>query len=273
LGLLPDQDARVISTHFGRVDDIALEKAFGILYIIIYFLFWESNWVAKGNRMTRLTASEKIFQELRDRILRLKLFPGFHLTEKPLAREFGVSGTPVREALHRLVESGLAKRETARGVTVYRPDSDDVSHVCQLRALLEPAALRDSVSIFKPSDWRKIEDILKEAERGIEIGDVIGLSQLNDMFHRQLYSRSPNKIMVDILNGLVDRHRLISIHFCTVYTLWVDDWNDHRNIFEKAQKGDVDEAAELLTMHITQFQYKSMMTLDDRKGRRTETVS
>lgn len=84
---------------------------------------------------------------------------GVHLLEAEIAREFRVSMTPVREALHRLVQVGLADRQRARGVTVHRPTAAELRDLFELRMLLEPAGLGDSARAMDGAGWDTLENM------------------------------------------------------------------------------------------------------------------
>src|SRR5690606_2540701 len=89
--------------------------------------------------------TQYVLEEIRRRILTGRLSPGQALVETDLAAQFGVSKTPVREALKTLAGTGLVVMSQYRGVTVRMVDADMAREVYDVRLLLEPEALGRAV--------------------------------------------------------------------------------------------------------------------------------
>ncbi|UKI30846.1 MAG: GntR family transcriptional regulator [Lentisphaeria bacterium] len=91
---------------------------------------------------------------------------GARLTEEGLCREFGISRTPVREALRRLAEEGLIEALPRRGYQVCRPDPEAVEELFACRAMIEPLALKSAISRIpeaKLAGWkRRLEEAAPE---------------------------------------------------------------------------------------------------------------
>ena len=83
---------------------------------------------------------DKAYEVLRQRLIGGHYRPGEQLKEEPIARDLGLSRTPVRNALHRLVEDGLATDGAGQGIRVSEWSDWDVEETFQLRMLLEPYA-------------------------------------------------------------------------------------------------------------------------------------
>ena len=85
---------------------------------------------------------ERVFEYLKAGVLSGHLNPGERLTEEHLAKEMGVSRTPVREALHKLESEGLIKPLETRGFIVSHDSKDEIEELFEIRSLLEGHALR-----------------------------------------------------------------------------------------------------------------------------------
>src|SRR5215212_4764712 len=92
----------------------------------------------------RSKLGESVYQLLWDRILDRRLHPGEKLSDLHLSDELGVSRTPVREALNRLVQDGIVQAEPNRGFYVASFSTQDIEEIYELRAALEAAPLRAS---------------------------------------------------------------------------------------------------------------------------------
>jgi DNA-binding GntR family transcriptional regulator len=203
--------------------------------------------------LVRRNTAEQLFDALRERILGHALPPGIHLVEAQIAREFRVSTTPVREALQRLVQVGLADRQAARGITVHRPTAAEVRDIFEMRMLLEPAGLLDSARAMDEDGWDALENLLADAKKAIDAGQAGVSAALNSRFHRGLSQRARNAVLRDALRDLADRHRLGSLYGWSVVNHSGTEWEEHRAILAHARSGDVARAAELLREHIGRY--------------------
>ena len=94
---------------------------------------------------------DRAYAVLRERLIGGQYGPGAPLREEPLAREFGLSRTPIRAALKRLVEDGLATADAGQGVHVAEWSERDLEETFHLRMLLEPYAARLAVGRWPPA--------------------------------------------------------------------------------------------------------------------------
>jgi len=103
----------------------------------------------RSDLITRSNLGERVYRLLWDRILDRRLHPGEKLSDVRLSDELGVSRTPVREALNRLVQDGIIKSEPNRGFYVASFSAKDIEEIYDLRAALESAASLDDDSVQK----------------------------------------------------------------------------------------------------------------------------
>ena len=129
------------------------------------------------------TTSEFIAKQLREDILSGALRAGEHLRQNHIATEFGVSSTPVREALRELAAEGLILSSAHRGNIVRGLTISDVAEIYELRLLLEPMLLRRNFATISKDQLSACEDLVKRME--IET-DITAWSQLNAQFHALL---------------------------------------------------------------------------------------
>src|SRR2546430_1178294 len=141
--------------------------------------------------------TEFVLATVRQMILTGELAPGQQLVETDLAELFGVSKTPVREALKTLAGSGLVTMSQFKGASVRIVDADMAFAVYDLRLALEPAAVARAVRAG--ADFEKASDALENAGRARSDADR---SMANRDFHRGLYAGCGNPLMVQTLDGL-----------------------------------------------------------------------
>ena len=201
----------------------------------------------------RQSMSDIVFETLREAILSSELPGGTPLIEAQLAKKFNVSKTPIREALQRLGHSGLVDNELARGATVHTITPDDIRDIYELRLLLEPSALRQSAPHLSEDEIAEIEKTLNQAESALKDGDLQQLSIQNGKFHGWLVRHATNKILLDWLDSLSDRRRLISLQGWAIDNRSDRELEEHRGILAAIANGDFDAAAERLKQHIKNF--------------------
>ena len=176
---------------------------------------------------------------IRDLIRRGELLPGEKIHQVDVARNAGVSRSPLREALRTLAAEGLVKYETNRGYVVSRLRMEELAEIYDLRRLVEAEMLRH---IRKPGEdvLERMEGRFKEMEAAIEIGDFNALTIAYRQFHEEMFR----------LSGL-------NIFLHEVQRLWkmTDSYNaahalppaaaqrilrDHRQILRALRAGNLD---------------------------------
>lgn len=207
-----------------------------------------------GAHDRRTSATDTVFERLRKAILSSELPAGTPLIEAQLAQQLGVSKTPVREALQRLSQSGLVDYELARGATVHTLTLGEIRDSFELRLLLEPEALRQSIPHFSLDDCHRLDGVLQQAQAALVREDSAELSRLNTTFHRALYRHAENRLMAGWLDNLGDLRQLMTIQGWARQNRSAREWQEHQGIFEAACDGDGALASERLIAHIHGFQ-------------------
>src|SRR5919206_3238580 len=145
------------------------------------------------------TAQDVVLSSMREAILTAALPPGTRLRQEKLARMFGTSRIPVREALRALEYEGLVTSLPYRGFTVTELDADDIEEVYDLRILLESDAVRLAVPLMTDEDLQILEGLYSDMTQA-EAGD----SQLaaRERFYIRLYSMTGRPRLVNLISRL-----------------------------------------------------------------------
>ncbi len=162
------------------------------------------------------TIAAAVASELRRRIISGSFAGGFQLRQDMLAREFGVSRVPVREALVQLESEGLLKIHAHRGAVVSVPSLDEIREVFELRELLEPRLLLESAPRLTPEDYRQLTDIAARYAASHRAGDVASCAELNTAFHLGLHQHATQPKTLNIVAGLLrdsERHTRLQLHY------------------------------------------------------------
>ncbi len=189
-----------------------------------------------------------VLETIKAGILNGQFKPGATLVENELAGQFGVSKTPVREALKTLESSGLVVIRPYVGTTVRELTVDDALAIYDMRLLLEPEAVRRSVAAG--SDF---SDSAQALARATAATDASTRSSANRDFHRGLYVGCGNPLVVQTLDGLREQTALVSASSWARSPSWDEEAGEHTAILDQVLAGNAEEAATLVRRHIEGF--------------------
>ena len=196
--------------------------------------------------------TDQVYAALLEAILSGVFAPGDQVHEGEIAKQLNVSKTPVREALSSLRAKGLLIPGPKRGILVAEVDARSVRELYEVRAVLEPEAIRHSV---RSTDIKQVaargHELLEEAERHGNRQDLNAMSQFNRDFHELLYEGCENLKMKLILNDMRDQLQFAAIWgWRGVTSSWEYERTEHLAILDAIAKGDAERAAELSKEHI-----------------------
>lgn len=193
------------------------------------------------------TANKAVADLLRSEIERGTLPPGTRLRQSDLARRFGVSTTPVREALASLQAEGLIRIDAHRGAIVFTPTVEDMTQCFQIRRELEPLAAGAAVSNLSDADLDALEALVRQMR---SVSDFDTWVDLNDRFHMQIYAASGNARLQDIIDSLRKSSRYY-IHLYVEHghaTSKADD--EHEAIVQACRAHDARKVCSLMRRHV-----------------------
>lgn len=215
---------------------------------------------ASGNK--RESLGRLAYERIKGEILDERLLPRQPLIEAELAAKYGMSKTPVREALLSLAREGLVEMSSFRGGRVRDFTADDAREIYELRELLEPFALRRAVPRLTDGDRRSLRALLDKAQAAAEGGDRRELSRLNCAFHSSLVARCRNEKVIEILAHLQNQVRVMSMRLWNVRATHLREAEQHEAILTAVEAGQADRAAELLGEHISEFRERYVREWD-----------
>ncbi len=159
--------------------------------------------VEDGREALTKSASAAAAELIRDAIVDGRLAPGSRLKEEELARELGISRTPVREALLVLQADGLIESTPNRGATVRSYDAADLDDLYQLRALLEGFAARLAAARITPEE---VDRLRESCERFVGLrtdDDVTELVRENVRFHDVILGAAGSERLAQMVRGVI----------------------------------------------------------------------
>lgn len=175
--------------------------------------------------------------------------PGDRLVESELAERFGVSRTPIREALQRLETQGLLSRD-GRSLIVASLDHRQLAELYVVRGELEGLAARLAARHATPEEVSVLQDMLA-ADHAL-IGRPEALSRANRRFHKQIHLASHNRFLVQQLDLVHRSMALLATTSLSVEGRGERSLSEHAAIVQAIAKGDGDGASQALRDHISQ---------------------
>ena len=200
--------------------------------------------------MTKLP-SAKIRDSLEQRIIEGELGIGKRLDEAELSVHYGVSRTPVREALQRLAESGLAEHLPRRGTFVRAPSLSELVEMFEVMAELECMAVRLATRRTTNADIDTLTESNEACRAAFEAGDIKRYYELNAAVHRQIYKMSGNGFLAAEAQRLHDRLRPFRRLQLRVRGRMGESMDEHDIILAAIRGGDVQQAVDTMRGHIT----------------------
>ncbi|MDF0602907.1 GntR family transcriptional regulator [Psychromarinibacter sp. C21-152] len=174
--------------------------------------------------------------------------PGDRLVESELAERFGVSRTPIREALQRLETQSLLARD-GRSLIVASLDHNQLAELYVVRTELEGLAARLAAKHATPEEVRVLRE-MTESDWGL-LNDPTALARANKRFHRQVHLGSHNRYLVQQLDLVHRTMALLATTSLAVEGRGESALNEHRAIVEAIERGDSDAADAALRAHIS----------------------
>lgn len=194
--------------------------------------------------------TEIALTHLREAIVSGDLGLGEQLSEGALARELGISKTPVREALQRLQSEGLVRIVPQTGSFVFTMSAIEVRELCELRLTLEQAAVRLAVAREREALIRDLEVIVAEMQAALAAGEVRRYLALDTAYHAAFFARCGNALFREAHDRLVGRIAALRTHLAQKPSHTARSMDEHAGMLEAVRTGDDTGVARLLDQHI-----------------------
>lgn len=149
-------------------------------------------------RTKRVTRAEGLRNLLADEIVNGRLAPGASLEEADLARRFGVSRTPVREAIRDLAASGLVEVRPHRSAVVSRPSLQQVYGMFEMLGELEALCAHFAAARMSVAERRQLEELHMQLSELVRNGDPQNYHHGNEEFHALIYAGSHNDYLEEM---------------------------------------------------------------------------
>ncbi len=203
-----------------------------------------------GSILSRANLPTRIYSLLKQRIISNEFSFGYKLTEFQLAEKLGVSRTPIREALNRLVQDGFVKVVPGRGAFVASFSPDDMVELFEVREALEGMAARLAALRMPKESLDRLRTGLENALKTTKRGGYGGYLSADRKFHQALVSASENSHLIRLLEALTDRIQMLRGRSVTVPGRVAKSYEEHVSIIEAVLLRNPDLAEARVREHI-----------------------
>jgi DNA-binding GntR family transcriptional regulator len=201
---------------------------------------------------TSFSFKNKAYAALKNVIVSMDIYRNrsdIRLDERKLALDFGVSRTPVREAMAQLEREGFVRSVPRRGVYVVRKTKEEVIQLITAWAALESMAARLITQNAKDGDIASLRKMFATFEGGELRAHLDEYSDVNIEFHQTIIRMSENSVLIDLAENLFTHMRMIRRKTIVEKNRADKSIRDHMNIIEALEARDTNRAEVLVRDH------------------------
>ena len=190
---------------------------------------------------------QQVAERVREQIFNRELEPGSWIDEQRLAAEYGISRTPLREALKVLAVEGLVTMKVRRGAYVTEMSAQDVTQVYRLLALLESDAAAEVAEKASAADLAELQTLHDQLEA--QVGQRDQFFATNERFHMHLLALGGNRWRGQIVTDLRKMMKLNRHHSLFRQGRLAESLAEHRALMQALLARDTEAAARLMKCH------------------------
>lgn len=195
----------------------------------------------------------QIIHLLRQAIIEMQLKPGQALSENDIARRYGISRQPVREAFIKLREAGLLHVLPSRGTFVVKISIREVLNARFVREAIECSIVRAAAKIIDARGIARLRSLISDQREAVQAADYPRFYALDEAFHREIATIVDCEYAVRVVEGAraqIDRVRYLSLPQATPLDLLI---TQHEGIVDGFEAGDTDRAEGWMRDHLREI--------------------
>ncbi|GGP41364.1 GntR family transcriptional regulator [Streptomyces abikoensis] len=197
----------------------------------------------EGPRESRRISTHAVCTAIRDDIVSGAFPPGSRLIEEILARRYGVSRVPVREALRTLASEGFVTTRRHAGACVAEPTEREAADLLDIRALLEPLGAAKAAQRRSEAHLKVLRGLVRLGQERARAGRCGELRQLGDWFDETLAQASGSPSVAGLLTQL--RRKIAWVYAPGPVVRPLETWEACGALVDAVARGDVERAREL----------------------------
>jgi DNA-binding GntR family transcriptional regulator len=193
---------------------------------------------------------QEVAERLRQRIFAHQLAPGARIDEQALAIDYGISRTPLREALKVLAAEGLVTLRPRRGCFVTEISEQDLDDIFPLMAMLEGRCALEATTRAQPEDLARLDALHAELQRFAEGNEIEHFFEVNQAFHYQIQEMSGNRRLRQVIQDLRKVLKLTRLFSLSIDGRVQQSLAEHAIILAAIKAGDAAGAQVAMHDHI-----------------------
>ena len=198
----------------------------------------------------RQSLSEQVYQYIKRLILSGEILGGERIPEEKVAKQFGVSRTPIREALSRLEDYGLIRIKPRSYAVVVALDPREADQLAVIRAQLETLAVDLLTDCGTNDDFRALDLLARECNALIAGGDIAAAFEKDSLLHLEIARRTGNRHLYEIYEKLDAKIQLLRLVLRLPLEKLILYIRHHDEIIRLMKKRDKDAAVALMKHHV-----------------------
>ncbi|OAS89050.1 GntR family transcriptional regulator [Metabacillus litoralis] len=203
-------------------------------------------------RLDKSSLVEQVYDMLKNLIIKGELFPGERIIEVDIAKRFGISQGPVREALSQLQNEGLVIRHRHKGTFVSDLSKKDTLEIYELRVIIEEFALKKAMTKFTEADLQRLEHIIEEMKIAGKENDIEKISNEDKKFHDMIFLRADNNLLMELWEDLsIKSDRIWYLTKQVYFSDLIDVAEIHVTIVEAIRIRDTGRAIKAFLDHLS----------------------
>lgn len=203
--------------------------------------------------LNRINKSEslakKAFKALRHSILTNELTTNVVYNEKSLARDLGISRTPVREALLELSSKRLVKFLPQKGVIINTFSNKDIDEIFEIRSALELVSIKKLCLNHKTLDFSLLKNSLVDQKEASSLKDPIKFMKADRYFHIGFIKLTNNNYLMEEMQNIRDIMHLMGFRALGIKKRMTKVIQEHENILKSVEEGNVSKTTQQMEYH------------------------
>jgi DNA-binding GntR family transcriptional regulator len=198
----------------------------------------------------RTSLRERVAESLRAALVSGRMVPGTTYSIPALAEQFGVSATPVREAMLDLVNEGIMSAVPNKGFRVVELSDAELDQITELRRLLEVPTVGELAGAIDRAAVRRLRSLADAVSDAARRGDVVAYVEADRELHLALLAEAGNPRLVEMVGRLRDQSRLYGLEQLAADGVLVDSAAEHIRLIDALESGDRRAAERVMAHHL-----------------------
>ena len=191
-----------------------------------------------------------VYNELKNKIVSLELMPGQILRVQQLSKDFGISRTPVREAVVRLRDDGLVEESDGRKFRVSEITWRMIDDIYETRQALEGLVVSRLAESLVPEQIERLDSLLGQMRQAVGQGDLARYFELDDEFHGALLRIHGNRVILSCIGRIKDQQQRIRFLTEGARDRTEESLAEHERILQCLHAHDGAGASEQMRLHL-----------------------